>query len=466
MISAPKRKKLNPMLMNVILISGAAHVIALLVLGGITIVKFVIPDDAQFEEPAAVEEAEPPKEVKVAIKPPAPPQDQSMRNLKMRQVGNIAVANVDVDLPSMEESFTVSSGLGGFGGGSLLGRTRGSIGIGMSDVNVFGLKTRAERILFVIDASRRMVMDEKGGLNSYRVIKDEVADMVGNLSTGTLFNVMLVDNGKVKFFKPRLVPSGSNATQELVNWLAPVNSSLDSLGVSSSAERIALETDLEAYPKYREGLMTWSMYAGLNQLLLEQNVDAVFMIMGNHDGLGRIRLHPSDEEAARVQALRQKQMSDPKVKAMFEANRAEYPKMQARVKAAHEAENKKRAARGQPPKVLSGDLRVDAREFGLKWKNPIDLDSLGVELARQDPIWVEPRKVSRYFDDLVEKLYLSKGGQPPSMNVILFLAGDEPLHDNKKNSIEDFVKRFKGKMRVLRGLNEITSAASAKETKN
>jgi hypothetical protein len=87
----------------------------------------------------------------------------------MRPVANIAVANVGVNLPDMEQNFSVNAGLGGMGGmggmggGSLLGGTRGNIGMGLSDVSVFGL-------------------------NSYKIIKDEITDMVGNLSAGTLLN--------------------------------------------------------------------------------------------------------------------------------------------------------------------------------------------------------------------------------------------------------------------------------------
>lgn len=46
------------------------------------------------------------------IKPQAAPQQQAMQNLRMKQVGNIAVNAINVDLPSMNESFTVSAGIG------------------------------------------------------------------------------------------------------------------------------------------------------------------------------------------------------------------------------------------------------------------------------------------------------------------------------------------------------------------
>jgi len=156
-----------------------------------------------------------------------------MQQLRMRQVGNITVANVDVDLPSMEQSFTLSSGPGGFGCGSLIRRARGSIGIGMSDINVFWLKARAERVLFAIDAGKHMLENEKGGLYSYRIIKEEVTNMVANLSAGTLFNVAFYDNGHLYFFKPKPIPSGAGVSAELRKWVNPINADAKKLGLAS-----------------------------------------------------------------------------------------------------------------------------------------------------------------------------------------------------------------------------------------
>jgi len=204
----------------------------------ITIANIAIQEDAQFEEPPAVEEVEPPKEVKVQIKQQQTPKMQS-QNLKMRPVANIAVANVDVNLPDMDDSFTVSAGLGGMGGASLLGSSRGSIGMGVSNVNVFGLKARAERILFVIDTNRQMVTDKKGGLNSYQVIKNEITDMVGNLSAGTLFNVMLHDRNRTMLFKSQLVSAGADTHQQLIRWITPINSGRQSTGPRRSERGIA-----------------------------------------------------------------------------------------------------------------------------------------------------------------------------------------------------------------------------------
>lgn len=42
------------MLLNVLLISVGLHILALFMLGSITLYKYVIPDEAQFEEPSEV----------------------------------------------------------------------------------------------------------------------------------------------------------------------------------------------------------------------------------------------------------------------------------------------------------------------------------------------------------------------------------------------------------------------------
>jgi hypothetical protein len=80
----------------------------------ITIASIAIQEDAQFEELPAVEEIEPPKELKVQIKQQHASKMQS-QSLTMRSVANIAVASVDVNLPDMGDSFTLSEGLGGIG---------------------------------------------------------------------------------------------------------------------------------------------------------------------------------------------------------------------------------------------------------------------------------------------------------------------------------------------------------------
>ncbi|MGB0257948.1 MAG: hypothetical protein ACPGES_04775 [Coraliomargarita sp.] len=461
MITVEKKKQFNPMLMKVIIVSVGLHVVAGFVATVITIANVVIKEEAQFEEPPVVEQEEPPPEVKVEIKPQTPQQQNMQQQLKMRPVANIAVAQVDVNLPSMEQSFTVSAGLGGVGGGNLLGGARGSLGLGMSDVNVFGLKTRAERILFVIDANRQMLTDKKGGLNSYQVIKDEITDMVGNLSAGTLFNVMLQDRRRVMMFKPQLVPAGSEVHQQLVQWISQVNSDANKLGLEGNPA--AKLPQLTAMPEAQmQKILAFSGHHAnetgfLTQVTLEQNADAIFFITGNHRGFDNMIAPPTDKQLQEFEKLK----ATKEYQEQLAKHNLEVAQMEKRVDAELARQNAERAQKGQPPRVLTRRHGVysNASELGLTWKTRHP--GHGPERNH-----VESKDVVKYFKQVLARLYTDYDKTPPSVNVVLFLAGDEVYRPEWKAQLDAYVRFFKGKNRIIRGEDEIKSARSSKDTAN
>ena len=459
MITHQKKRKINPMLLNVLLISVGVHVVALFILGSITVYKYIIPDEAQFEEPSPVAEEQPPPQVKIEIKQ-QPPKQQAMQSLRMKQVGNIAVSAVDVNLPNMQESFTVSAGMGGFGSGSLLGGTRGTLGIGMSDISVFGLKTRAERILFVIDANSQMLTDAKGGLKSYKIIKDEITDMVGNLSAGTLFNVMMADRRNSKFFKKQLVPAGQEVHQQLIQWITPINANARNAGLveGASVRRERLET-LSKDATHEDIL--WANQPGndtafMTQLAVEQDVDAIFFIAGYHRGFERVRRRLTEqEEADWIRFSTSRKYQD-----QLAMHQKEVPIMQNRINYKMKKINEERKAKGQPARVLNSRWGIysDYRELGLEWET-------------EHPGWrpdyfLESREIEKYFKKVVDILYTNKGSEKPSVNVILFLAGDEEMRKEWEDQLDDYTDFFRGKYRIIRGLAEINEARSSSNIQN
>ena len=453
------------MLLKVLFISGLVHVALIVILGGITIVNYVIPPDVQFEEPPVVEQEKPPQEVRVDIRQNASPQQDAIRNLQMREVGTISVASVNIELPSMEDSFTVSTAIGGLGGGNLLGNARGSIGLGVSDINVFGLTARAERVLFVISAHRSMVYDGKGGLPSYQTIKDEIVTMVGGLSAGTLFNVMLRDDHLIRTFKPQLVPAGTNITEELRAWIQPVNSSLESLGLGPGGRVPQVKNEVSRFPDLTKQLQHQRNrygHARILQYMLETGVDAVFEITGHHTGFGGFAVNElSERERQRNPQSYQRLREDPKVIEQMEAHQKEVAEVKVKIRDAHEKLNENRRARGLPPRVLEGNFYDQARffEFELKTRWP---------LPDPDPGWrhLEPRAVNRYFREFLNQYYRDRGADNPTINVILFLAGDEDLPKARQDAINEYVRFFRGRMRVIRGLDEIRDSAGAASVRN
>ena len=448
------------MLSYILLISGGVHVVALFILGSITVYKYIMPDEAQFEEPSPVVEEQPPPQVKVEIKQ-QPPMKQAMHGLRMKQVGNIAVSAVDVNLPNMQESFTVSAGMGGFGGGSLLGGTRGTLGIGISDISIFGLKTRAERILFVIDANSQMLTDAKGGLKSYKIIKDEITDMVGNLSAGTLFNVMMADRRNSMFFKQQLVPAGQEVHQQLIQWITPINANARNAGLIEGARGVGRERLQTLSNDANHEDILWAKHAGndtafMTQLALEQDVDAIFFIAGYHRGFERVRRRLTErEEAEWIRFSTSQKYLDQLAK-----HEEEVPIMQRRIDNKMSRINEERKKKGQPPRVLNSRWGIysDYRELELEWetKHP----------GWRPTYYLESREIEKYFKKVVDNLYTNKGSEKPSVNVILFLAGDEEMRKEWEDQLDDYTDFFQGKYRIIRGLDEINEARSSSNTKN
>ena len=458
MITQQQRRKMNPMLLNVLVFSAALHAIALFILGGITVVKYIIPDDAQFEEPAEVAEEKPPPEVKVEIKPRH--EIQPMSNLRTKNIGNIAVADIAVDLPSSGDAFTINAGIGGFGGTSnLIGSGRGQLDFGSSQVNVFGIKAKAERILFVIDTNRQMVTDKKGGLNSYRVIKDEITDMVGNLNAGTLYNVMLQDRTRTLLFKPNLVTAGSDSHAQLVRWIAPINSNANKPGLEGvrGAKRPTLRSlsDQTVYKSLSIG-HRGNETIFITQFALEQNIDTIFFITGYHQGFEAVRRDLNEKEEKDWQ----KKINSREYKEQLAKHQIEVPQMQQRVTNELNRINAERKKKGQPPRVLEQRHGVysNANELGLSWK---------IKHPGHRPRHLfEPREIRKYVTQLNEQLYEQFDKPVPSINVVLFLAEDEAFSKQAEKQLRDYVRFYKGKRRIIRGEKEINSARTAKNTTN
>ena len=378
-----------------------------------------------------------------------------MQKLSLRNVGNIAVASVDVNLPSMADSFTVSGGVGNIAGGSLLGGSRGAVDFGMSKVNVFGLKTNAERVLFIIDTNRQMVTDAKGGLNSYRVIKDEITGMVGNLSAGTLFNVMLQDRTDTLLFKPKLVTAGTQVHKELVRWIASINADADTPASKVSVGRRNLISQNLASEIVHQSIIKLGHQGNdtgfITQYALEQGIDAIFFITGYHKGFERIHRDLNKKEEREWN----KKISERKYQDQLAEHQKEVPQMQNRVNARLAAINKERKAKGQPPRILHARYGVysQANELGLKWKT-------SHPGHRPHPV-IPEKDIIKYFKKLNEELYGQFDKPVPSINVVLFLAEDEPFKPQEEQQLKNYTRFYKGKYRIIRGEKAIKKAATA-----
>lgn len=126
------KRKINSRLLQVLFYSVVFHAILALILGGIVISNTIGLNDSDFEAPEAVEIEEPLPEVKIEIKP----QKMQSAPLQMKTLAQIKVDDVDIDLPDISDTFTVSSGLGSVSGRGL---NLGNIGMRFPDISGFGI---------------------------------------------------------------------------------------------------------------------------------------------------------------------------------------------------------------------------------------------------------------------------------------------------------------------------------------
>ena len=261
-------------------------------------------------------------------------------------------------------------------------------------------------------------------------------------------------------FKPQLVSAGSEVHQQLIQWINPINASAEQIGLEGN--RLAKKPKLKTLPDEEVHKLLPHGWRGnetcfITQVALEQSVDAIFFITGYHRGFETVRA-PASERAV---AEWKRKIAKPDYIKQLAKHKTEIVQMQARVKAEMAKINADRKKKGQPDRVLNQRHGVysNAGELGLKWTT----NHPGGGPGSQE---VKGHLVSKYFRTLIDELYEDHDKPAPSVNVVLFLAGDEAFDKNAKTLLDQYVRFFRGKNRVIRGEDEITSARSSKETKN
>ena len=226
---ATKRKQ--PML-GTFSLSVAIHAALIALLGGVVVFKVLERPPAQFKPPpppAKTTKIEPRKlqhKIKIREQQQNSGRPRVSPRLTANRVSGISLPKIEVDpmaepvKSNIKNSIGKNFSMGGLGSGFGSGTGSGGLGLGTSSVSFFGIKAAGERIAFVIDLSRSMVEDDKGGLNGYTVLKNELKNMVQKLNDGTFFNLIFFDDN-VDLFKPQLVVAKPATKKEAEKFISP-----------------------------------------------------------------------------------------------------------------------------------------------------------------------------------------------------------------------------------------------------
>ena len=318
-------------------ISLALHAILAVVALSFVAVTVITKGEQNFESKQVSRPKMPPKKLQVPVKI-----KKKQRKPKMRQ-RIVVKQKVNRNMPDikMPEISGIKGGIGAAVGAGL--DSADSIGFTMPEINVFGVKSKGEKVFIALDSDAYIMRDEVGGMRAYQIIKEELAKIIEGFPPTTLFNLAVYDHGGTVALFPRLVPATRENTARVEGWLKPLNAVSANMkstdyGIKTAGKggtRVSLAWNQMAdgvlepkkgYEKHGGGMRNWCRPAAAAMV---QQADTVF-ILGGWWGV----LRRADGPAAEWKTK---------------------DKWDEFLKKAHvklKEENKERLATGEPPKVI------------------------------------------------------------------------------------------------------------------
>lgn len=348
-----QRKRLNRTLWAVFIAVVGLHVVAGLIFGSVVIFRHLIKNEVLFEPASQVTRTLDPRKVthEVSVqkrlnqsgRPPV------MKRIQADRASDFALPEIELENPMLNaalqrkpiENFDLTGTGTGLGSGSGDG---GGAGLG-SEVTFFGVKSQAERIAIIVDASISMIEDERGGLRGYQAVKDELDIIFDSLSPGTYFTFILFAQNVVQLTgEPRLVDDTllDNA-RELIKPVLTLEDPKDAKSLRKLAVR---DQDHNYTPS--EGLVPERNGPTRLDLAvlaaLEQKPQIIF-ILSDGEPLVRKNLDEKEQEALdkRREEILKERERNPHYEKELARRREEFEKQKAR-------EEELRERRGLPPK--------------------------------------------------------------------------------------------------------------------
>lgn len=229
----------NQGLITVIAISVVVHLVGLLILGGLTIYQVTAQEETEFDAPPRPPE-KPIEQVKIRI---ARDMKKSSAPRQVIQVKNIADMNpMDIALPQITGTERVGFGTSKYAGGM-------SMMSGIPSITFFGLESKASTIVFVVDVSGSMIMEQRGE-DGFKKVADEILRVVQSIEeSGAKVKFNIVGFAKeVDKLSGSLVNADSQNVKRAERWLRD-NDPAKAIKKFGSVKEIKWDKFKDAYHK-------------------------------------------------------------------------------------------------------------------------------------------------------------------------------------------------------------------------
>lgn len=347
----------------------------------------------------------------------------------------------------MPEITGVKGGLGAGAGAGLGGG--GGLGFTMPEINVFGIKSKGEKVFIILDSSTEMMFDEMGGIPAYTIIKQELVNIIGGLPPTALFNVIVYDRSRTFMLFPKMVAASSVNVNKIDEWLKPLNSitpgmGADEYGVSTLGKGGSQNTEDFLTGKF-ERQELWYRPA---MLAMKLQADAVFVLtywwghqrieMGNNKRDQWYKTTPGKKWRECHEKAKQLLVED----------------------------NKKRAARGAPPRAIDrGNAWQMNRAYFPDIQFPPEPDFFYHKPQEFAQAMIEVREQNKPRDALAKTGLKRKSNKVDfSFNVVRFAKKDAEWNEWYDGRTEDNFKKLtgmlKGNFKTIAGMEAIQSSVS------
>lgn len=457
----PKKEK-RGLLYQVFIVVAIIQVILLVALGGVIVTQSIITDDKKFDAPPTIEKVDQAKkETRVRVQQQQKKTQKLTRRISITNPQNTNLPQVNITLP---QSMSTGAGISAISSIDMTSK----FNIVTTTVDIGGIKSKTEKVLICIDTGKYLMTDERGGLDTYKAIRDDIKKLVNSLPPTVLFNLMAYSTEygtSINMFQPSLVAATSANKKMACDFVEPLNASLSRLGPGGNNYKLKYPflpqpPDSNHYSQYASNI--YRIY----QAALEQGADTIYILTTSWTDPDRIKKPWNNAQIQRYvrdmarhseNVERQRRSAGWNDQKQIAYEREDMVARRDGIKKARDwikVENDRRAKKGQPLYTGNVTKAMYDNKFYVRPKEvPPSISVKAPEVKFES---YGRAGILKYYDKLFKEVYRDKQMKPPTLNMIVFRGKNENLTPAENKVIKQFTASNNGgRSRVLRGLKPI-----------
>ena len=457
----PKKEK-RGLLYQVFIIVAIIQVVLLITMGSVIVTQSIITEEKKFDAPPTIEKVDQArKETRVRVQQQQKKTQKLTRRISITNPQNTNLPQVNITLPP---TMSMGAGISAISNIDMTSK----FNIVTTTVDIGGIKSKTEKVLICIDTGKYLMTDERGGLDTYKAIREDIKKLINNLPPTVLFNLMAYSTEygtSINMFQPSLVAATSANKRMACDFVEPLNASLSRLGPGGNNYKLKYPflpqpPDSNHYSQYASNI--YRIY----QAALEQGADTIYILTTSWTDPERIKKPWNNAQTQRYvrdmaryseNVERQRRQAGWNDQKQIEYEREDMIARRDGIKKARDwikAENDRRAKKGQPLYTGNVNKAMYDNKFYVRPKEVPP--SIGVKAPEVKFESYGRSGILKYYDKLFKEVYRDKQMKPPTLNMIVFRGKNENLTPAENRVIKQFTSSNNGgRSRVLRGLKPV-----------